>query len=535
MINSAAQSSLKEGRSRWYGLVFICVSLLVISLDNTILNVALPSISRDLGASASDLQWIVDAYVIVFAALLLTMGSVGDRIGRKRILQFGLVWFGGFSLMAALSNSTGMLIASRALLGLGGAIIMPATLSLVTAMFRDPAERAQAIAIWAAIFGLGIGIGPVVGGWLLEHYDWHSMFYVNLPVVAVALVGGFIFLPESRDENAPSPDIPGVLLSIVALFALVYGIIEAGVDGWGAAHVLVSLAAAGVLLAAFAWWENRAENAMLPMFLFKNPSFTGANVAITLMMFGMFGAFFSMSQFFQSVQGYTALEAGIRLLPIAFTIMITAGLSAQVAKRIGTKLTVGLGFFIAAGGMFFLSEVTAPDVPYSTMVIGMVIMAGGMGTAMSPATNSIMGSVPVAKAGVGSAMNDTTREIGGALGVAVLGTVLNDVYLDKVIVLKNQVPSEAYEYVSSSIQGAHAVAAQIGGPLATGILDVANDAFTSGMASSMGIAAIVMAAAAAFTMLVLPSEIRCLEDDCADEHGSVPQEVERATAPVAGD
>lgn len=523
----------KGHKNRWLGLLFICMSLLIISLDNTILNVALPAISTDLSASQSDLQWIVDAYILVFASLLLTMGSVGDRIGRKRILQFGVAWFGVFSLMAALSNSVEMLIAARALLGLGGAIIMPATLSLVTASFRDPKERAQAIALWAAVFGLGAGIGPLIGGYLLEHFEWAAVFVINLPVVVAALVGGYFFLEESRDEAAPSPDIPGVLLSIVGLFALVYGIIEAGVDGWGASQVLISLGLATIILVVFFVWESRTRNPMLPLYLFRNPSFTGANLAVTLMFFGMLGVFFAISQLFQSVQGYTALETGYRLfLPVSVVLMVTAGMSAQVAQRLGTKWTVGLGFLIAATGMFLMSQVTSADVSYGTLLATMLIMTGGLGIAMSPATNSIMGSVPAHKAGVGSAMNDTTREVGGALGVAVLGTVINNTYLDQVAALKTQLPPEAYGAVSSSIQGAHYVAGQLGGPAASAIVEVANKAFASGMADAMFIAAILMVGAALFTLRVLPSEIRCIEPDCEDdvELVSVPE-----PAAAAGD
>ena len=423
---------MEQSRRRWFGLLFICVSLLIISLDNTILNVALPAISRDLGADNSELQWIVDAYILVFAALLLTMGSIADRFGRKRVLQFGIGWFGVFSLLAALSSSTEMLIVTRALLGIGGAIIMPATLSLVTSTFRDAKERAQAIAIWAAIFGLGVGVGPLLGGYLIEHYEWNAVFLVNLPVVLVALVGGQLYLAESKDDNVPQPDFPGVVLSIMGLFTLVYGIIEAGVAGWGASHVVLALVGAAVVLATFFWWEGRSKHAMLPLYLFRNPSFTGANVAMTLMMFGMFGRVFRLSQYFQSVQGYSALEAGARMFPISITIMVTAGMSARVAQRLGTKRAVGFGFLIAALGMFILSQVTSAGASYGSVLFGMVIMASGMGSAMSPATNSIMGSVPVHKAGVGSAMNDTTREIGGALGVAVLGTIMNHTYLNQV-------------------------------------------------------------------------------------------------------
>jgi EmrB/QacA subfamily drug resistance transporter len=542
---------------RWLGLLFICVSLLVISLDNTILNVALPSIATDLNASASELQWIVDAYILVFAALLLTMGSVGDRYGRKRALQFGVTTFGVFSLMAALSTSTNMLIVSRALLGIGGATIMPATLSLITASFRDPRERGQAIAIWAAIFGLGVGIGPLIGGYLIEYYEWSAVFLVNVPVALVALVGGQIFLEESRDENAPRPDIPGVILSFTGLLALVYGIIEAGQNSWTANHVLISFGAAAVLLGVFAWWEWRTPHAMLPLYLFKNMSFTGANVAMTLMMFGMFGAMFFMSQYFQSVQGYSPVETGWRLLPMALVIMVAAGMSARVAQRFGTKLAVGSGFLIAAGGMFYLSRVATVDASYGTVFLGLAILATGMGTAMSPATDSIMGSVPVRKAGVGSAMNDTTRQVGGALGVAVLGTLMNNTYLNQVGVLKgelNQLQGQmampgssaqpfagpAWEAISSGIQQAHKVAEMLGQqfgaaapPQASQMFDrivsVANKAFVNGMTEAMLAAAVIMLVASVFTFVVLPAEVHCIEEECAEDEAMRDTE---ASAPV---
>lgn len=520
----------QRSRNPWIGLIFICISLMVISLDNTVLNVALPAISRGLGASASELQWIVDAYILVFAAMLLTMGAVGDRLGRKRALQFGVAWFGVFSLVAALSKSVEVLVAARALLGIGGATIMPATLSLITSSFPNPKQRAQAIAIWAAIFGLGLGVGPLLGGFLLEHFAWSSVFFVNLPVAATALIGGQLFLTESRDERAPSPDFPGVVLSITGLFALVYGIIQAGVDGWGASQVLIAFGSAAVLLGAFFWWENRAPNAMLPMYLFKNMSFTGANVAMTMMMFGMFGATFFFSQFFQSVQKYTALEAGIRMFPMSMVIMIAASNSARLADRLGTKLAVGIGFMVAASGMFYLSQFSSAGASYLTMLLGLVIMGAGMGMAMSPATNSIMGSVPARKAGVGSAMNDTTRQIGGALGIAVLGTLMNHRYLHEVVSLKESVPAQAYAAVSNSIQGAHAVAGQIGGPAAQSIIHVADRAFVSGMTEAMLIASVIMAGAALFVFAVLPAETRCIEEECQEQ----PEPV-GLVAPALGD
>jgi EmrB/QacA subfamily drug resistance transporter len=496
---------------RWIGLLFIGISLIVISLDNTVVNVALPSIALELGASSSDLQWIVDAYILVFAALLLTMGGLGDRLGRKKLLQFGLVMFGTGSLAAALSPSTTVLIASRAFLGIGGATIMPSTLSIITATFPDE-ERSQAIAIWAAIFGLGVGIGPVIGGWLLKFYKWNSVFFVNLPVVVVALVGDAFFLADSKDERPPKPDLPGVVLSITGLFALVYGIIQAGHEGWAHQTVLISFGVAAVLLGLFAWWENRNPDAMLPLRLFENMSFTGANTALAFVTFSLFGSIFFLSQYLQTVLGYTAFQTGVRLLPLAFTLSIFAAMSSRVADRLGVKVTVALGIFIAGCGLLFMSRMYQTGTSFTIVLIGQLILAVGMGTAMSPATNSIMGSVPVRKAGIGSAMNDTTRQLGGALGVAILGSLMNHQYLRGVNALKADLPQQAMSAITSGIQGAHVVAAQ-SGPLGPTIIETANKAFVNGIDEAMLIGAAVMGLTALLTVLILPSEIHRTHED----------------------
>lgn len=505
-------------QNRWRGMIFICISLLVVSLDNTILNVALPSIAVDLEATSSELQWIVDSYILVFAALLLTLGALGDRFGRKRALQSGLVLFGIGSLAAGLSGSTEMLIATRAFLGIAGALILPATLSIITATF-PPQERPQAIAIWAAVFGLGVGIGPVAGGLLLQNFTWHSVFFVNLPVVVVALIGGQLFLSESRDENAPRTDVPGVVLSIIGLFALVYGIVEAGVVGWTEQNVLLAFGIAFVFLAAFVWWEARYPHAMLPMYFFRNMAFTGANLSLVLVTFSLFGAVFFLSQYLQSVLGFTALEAGIRILPQAFTLTLFASLSARISARLGTKYTVALGIALGAAALFYMSQVFRVDTPYSQIIIGQLVLAAGLGTAISPATNSVMSAVPVHKAGIGSAMNDTTRQLGGALGVAVLGTILNSVYLRGVQPLLTEVETvfstlpaseatrqQALNAIERSIQGAVAVAARIPNPeLAENIRNTARLAFVDGMSTALLIGAVIMVGAALLTLAILPN------------------------------
>jgi EmrB/QacA subfamily drug resistance transporter len=514
------ETTVAEGYSkRWIALIFLGVALLIISIDNTVLNVALPSIANQLGASASGLQWIVDAYALVFAAMLLTAGSLGDRTGRKRALQVGQLIFGIGSLACALSTSEGMLIGFRAFLGIGGAIIMPSTLSIITATFQDPRERAQAIAIWAGVFGLGAGIGPVIAGGLLAHFSWSSVFYINLPVVAIGIAGVHFFARESRDENASRPDVPGLLMSIVGLFALVYGIIQAGRGSWTDAGVLWSLGTAVVVLTLFVWWERRSPNAMMPMKLFKNMSFTGANVALTLVMFAMFGALFFMGQYFQSVQGYSPLQAGLRILPMAPVLMIMAVSSARIARSIGVKLSVGIGILLAAIGLFYFAQIARVDTPYWEILIGMVVLASGMAMAMSPATNSIMGSVPVNKAGVGSAMNNTLRQVGGALGVAVLGTLMNKTYVADVNTAlagnpQGGLPPQALDTIRSGIQAAHLVAERLGNTaLARNIIDVTNKAFVAGMNDALVVGAIIMAVAALVTFIILPSRIHPADAD----------------------
>ncbi|HEY8199823.1 MAG TPA: MFS transporter, partial [Actinomycetota bacterium] len=367
---------------RWWALVVLCLSLVVIGLDNTILNVALPSLVRDLGAGASELQWMVDSYVLVFAGLLLTMGALGDRYGRKRALQVGLLIFLGGSVASAFAGSPRMLIATRALMGGGGALIMPSTLSIITNIF--PArERGRAIAMWAGVAGLGIVVGPVIGGWLLGQFWWGSVFLINVPVITVALVTGYLLIPESKDAEATPLDPVGALLSIAALVVLVYGIIAAPKRGWASAPTLETLGLAAFLLAIFIAWERRTPHPMLQMDFFRNPRFTAANIAITLVFFALFGTVFLVTQHLQFVLGLTPLEAGIRLMSVS-TLVVFAPLSARFVERVGTKAVVTTGLVLVAGSLWVMAG-TSPADGFGRIGVAMAILGAGMGTTMAPA------------------------------------------------------------------------------------------------------------------------------------------------------
>jgi EmrB/QacA subfamily drug resistance transporter len=499
---------------RWWALPVLCLSLVIIGMDNTVLNVALPTLARDLHATESQLQWMVDAYVLVFAGLLLTMGAIGDRFGRKLALNIGLVVFVIGSLASAFSGSAALLIASRAFMGLGGALIMPSTLSIITNTF-PPHERGRAIGIWAGVAGLGIVIGPVVGGWLLGRFWWGSVFLINVPVVVVAIAAGWPLVPESRDPNATPLDPIGALLSIAGLATLVYGIIEAPRHGWTDVHTLVAVVIAAVLLAIFILWELRNEHPMLQISFFENPRFSAANVSITLVFFALFGTIFVLTQYLQFVLGYTPLQAGIRVMPIA-TMIVAAPLSARLTERFGTKAVVAVGLTVVAIALGSASRVT-PGSGYGLVAVVLPLLGAGMGLTMAPATDSIMGSLPLAKAGVGSAMNDTTRQVGGALGVAVVGSVASSSYAGAISPALRGLPAPAASAVGDSIGAAAAVAAKAG-PSGARLFESAKTAFIHGMGSGALVAALVAAAGAIVALLFLPARpVETMEIDVERE------------------
>jgi EmrB/QacA subfamily drug resistance transporter len=503
-----AQAPTQQDPRRWIVLAVMCLSLLLIVMDNTIVNVAIPSLQRELGASTSQLQWVVDAYILVFAGLLLTMGSLGDRFGRRGALAAGLAIMGVGSILSALADSADQLIGTRALMGVGGALVMPATLSIITNVFTDRRERGQAIAIWAAMAGVAVAIGPVTGGWLLEHFWWGSVFLVNVPVVVVALIMGQLFVPTSRDPSAPPVDVIGALLSIAGLVSLVWAIIE-GPNGWTDPAVIGAFVAAAVLLTAFFLWERHTRYPMLDMNFFRNPRFSAASGAITLTFFAMFGSLFLLTQFLQSVLGYTALEAGVRLLPMAAVQIVVAPASARIVERVGTKLVVAAGLVTGTLGLLLASQLEVGASYVGDVLPALVVLSAGLALVMPPATESIMGSLPPAKAGVGSAVNDTTRQIGGALGVAVLGSVMSSTYRprvsDFIASAPVPVPKDVAAAVTDQVGAAFGVAERLPAPIGDQLRDVAGRAFVDGMSVAFIIGAAALALGAVLVALFLPA------------------------------
>jgi EmrB/QacA subfamily drug resistance transporter len=517
---------------RWWILGVLCLALLIIIVDNSILNVAIPTLVRDLDATNSQLQWIVDAYTLVFAGLLLTAGSLGDRFGRRGALQLGLAVFGIGSLASALVSTPNQLILTRGFMGIGGAFIMPATLSIITNTF-PPEERGRAIGMWAAIAGVATALGPISGGFLIEHFYWGSIFLVNLPIVAVTLAAGIVLIPTSKDPSKPALDPVGALLSIIGLMALVYGFIQAPDSGWSAPNILLAFGISIVVLGAFAIWESYYKSPMLDTSFFRNPRFTAASMGIMLLFFAMFGSIFLLTQYLQFVMGFSALKAGTALLPMALTMLVVAPSSARIVERVGTKVVVGSGLAIAGVGLALFATVPSENISYwGDVAWRMIVMAIGMGLTMAPATDSIMGSLPRAKAGVGSAMNDTTRQVGGAFGVAIIGSVMSSLYGSRVAdAFSGHVPAPAVDVAKDGLGQALAVASdpRVPSDVAQQLVTGAKDAFVFGMHRGVlvGAAAALLGAVVAFRYL--PAR----ELPAAEEFAPAPAVVDVALEPEA--
>jgi len=520
-------------RNRWTILAVLCLTVLVVVLDGTIVNVTLPTLVTELGATNSQLQWIVDSYVLVFAGLLIAAGSIGDRFGRKGVMQLGLLLFGGFSALAALSDSPGELIGWRAAMGIGAALLFPATLAILVNVFREPKERAAAISVWAATAGIAVAIGPVTGGFLLEHFWWGSVLMINVPVVAVAIVAIGRIVPTSRDTTIHRFDPLGTVLSIAGIGVLVWAVIEGPEHGWASATSIGAFALAAVLLTSFVAWEQRIDHPMLDVRVFSNLRFTAGTLSVTFAFFALFGFVFVVTQYFQFVRGYTTLEAGVRTVPFALFTGTFAPLSARFVNRFGTKVVVAGGLVGMAVGFAVAALTAGVDTPYAVIVVAMFFMGGGLGLVQAPATESIMGSLPPEKAGVGSAVNDTSRELGGTLGVAIVGSVFSSIYASRLghALAGTPVPPEAVEIAKESVGAAHVVAeraAEQAGPEAGELITNAiNHAFLDGWRVGSWVSVGVVLVGALLALRFLPARA---EAPAIDAPAEAEAEAELVTA-----
>jgi EmrB/QacA subfamily drug resistance transporter len=489
---------------RWKTLGVLSLSLVIIGLDNTILNVALPTLQHEFNASPSKLQWMVDSYLLVFAGLLLVFGVLGDRFGRKRALQAGISIFGLASLGALLADSGDQVIAVRAAMGVGAALIMPATLSIIANLFTGK-ERGKAIAIWAALAAVGIGLGPLTGGLLLEWFDWSSVFMVNVPFAAAALLLGIRYVPESRDPRPGSFDLPGAALSTAGFSLLVYAIIEAPGHGWTSELILGLLVASVLLIGAFLWWERRIDEPMLDLGFFRSRGFSVGTAAVSVAFFGLLGGIFALTQYLQFVHGYSAIEAGAIMSPIALGLMMGAGSSSKAAERLGVSRVVALGLSGLAV-MLALTTLWEPQTGGVTLALWFFGLALAMGWVMAPATSAVVGAVPAAKSGVASATNTVARMVSGALGVAVIGSLVSSLYSNDVdSSLGAALPPQAQAAAGDSIGAASTIAAQLPGDAASSLLATAGDAFTQAMGTGLIVAAALAAVTAVVVLRFLPA------------------------------
>jgi EmrB/QacA subfamily drug resistance transporter len=513
-------------RGRGLILVTLCLAALIINLDTTIVNVALPALVRQTGATTTDLQWVVDAYNLVFGALILAAGSLADRLGRKEMLLAGLGVFGVSSLAGAFATTTGQLIAARAVMGLGAAMMFPSTLSLLTNVFTARRERALAIGVWGASAGVGIALGPIAGGWLLEQFWWGAIFVFMAPVAAVVAALVVWRVPTSRDPRTPPVDWRGFALSTAGMSLIVYGIIQAPGWGWASAATLGVLAAGLVLLGALVAAEWATAAPMIDVQLFRNPRFTAASASVAIAFFALLGFIFLMTQYFQVVRGYSPLATGVRLLPVAVSVGVASVAGTRLAVRVGNKLIVGGGMALFCAALLWISF-AATDTSYPIIATQMVALGIGMGFTQAPATEAIMGAVPKQKAGIASAVNGATRLFGGTLGVAVIGSVAASLYTSRLTaLLPSGLPGQAVTAAKGSVGGA-AVAAQhlgqagLAGP-ARALSDAAVAAFLHSLSGACLVAAGVAAVGVLLVALWLPARPRPAAED-QPAAGAVPQ------------
>jgi EmrB/QacA subfamily drug resistance transporter len=490
-------------------LLTLLLAAFAVNLDTTMVNVALPDLSRQLHVSTERLQWIVDAYNLVFAALLLSAGSLSDRLGRRRMLIVGLFVFGTASLIGGAAANSSELIAVRAAMGLGSALAFPATLSLILGAFPKREERAAAIGLWGAAAGVAIALGPIVGGWLLDVFGWPSIFVAIAPMAYVAVLCAFRFLPKARGESGRPLDISGLVTSTLAMGTLVFTIIEAPIHGWGSSRTVLGFVVAAGLTALFIDRERRSGAPMIDVRIFRRPRFSAASAAVTISFFTLMGFIFVVTQYFQFIRGYSALGAGVRLLPFAASVALGSVLGTRLAVRFGTKQVVTAGLLLTTGFYSWTIGTTA-DLAYGVIALQMVVGGLGMGLTSAPATESIMGAISAKTAGVGSAVNDATRLVGGTLGVAVIGSVFSSLYRQRVTdsLAGIHLPAAAVAAVRDAVQGGLSVAqdlARHAPAIAAGVQQTTTDAFMSVLHAACAVAAVTALVGAIIALLALPA------------------------------
>jgi EmrB/QacA subfamily drug resistance transporter len=521
-VHVPERDSTASDPNRWPVLGVLVLALFVTSIDHTIINVALPRVVTDLAASAAQLQWVVAAYTVVFAGLLLTAGSIGDRFGRRHALGAGLVTFLVGSIVSATAASSTALIVGRGVMGVGGALIMPTTLSILVNAFGDPRERAKAIAIWTAASGAGIALGPIAGGLLMRSFSWGSVFWMNVPLLAVAFVGTLHVVPDSRDPHATRLDPVGAVLSIAAIGSLVYAIIEAPQHGWTSSSTLATAAAGLFAGALFVRWELRRDEPMLDLRLFANRGFSAGSVTLAMLFFAMAGTVFLQAQYLQFVLGYTPLVAGAALVPAALGMMLGTGVGAHLAGHLGGRGSVVAGTVLAAGGVA-VQAAFSHGTSYVATGVGLLLFGLGAGMAMPAATDLIMSTLPPARAGVGSAVNDTVREIGGALGVAVIGSVAASSYtsdLQSRIDRIGGIPTSVRDSLSDNVGAALEASRHLGANGAQ-VATAARDAFVNSMSSSLWVGVGLAAVASVVAYVHLPRHAPAQRGEAhgVDSHG----------------
>ncbi|MBT2414278.1 MFS transporter [Streptomyces sp. ISL-12] len=493
---------------RWWALGVLCLSLLIVVMANTSLIVAAPDMTRDLRLSSSDLQWVIDGYTVPYAALMLVLGAIGDKYSRRGALVTGLVVFAGGSVLGSVVDETGLVIVARAIMGVGAAVVMPATLSLLVAMFPK-GERAKAITAWTATSGLAIAVGPVVAGWLLERHAWGSTFLINVPIAVAAVIGAFALVPPSKAEGMGRIDYVGGLLSIVSVGTLVYAIIEGPHFGWGTGPVSAAVVA-GAGFVAFTLWELRHPHPMLDVRKFRLRGFSGSMLAVLFFFFGTFGSIYYATQFLQFVLGYDALETGVRLLPLAGAVFAGAAATGKLTPRLGVRAVIVPGMAIGTVAVFLLTRIDEGST-YGDFLPSLLLLGFAIGLSVSPATDTIMDSFPESELGVGGGANDTSLELGGSLGIAVLGSLLATAYQDRLSdLVGGRLPAAALEAAQDSVGSGLAVAEQVAADPAGGaqqartLVGAVHEAFAHGVAHTSLIGGIIMAAGAMIVLAVLP-------------------------------